>query len=121
MKKILVLVLVLASYGASVSAVNSNDYKVFYKLNNERTFSSLARYLDVNYTQADQLKYIFSLTEDKLNSALKKDNEVAIEKAMRFNLGNAKSILSADQYKKYLTALNVSIYNDRESLYAENL
>ena len=121
MKKILVLVLVLASYGASVSAVNSSDYNVFYKLNNETTFNSLARYLDVDFKQADQLKYVFSLTEDKLNSALKKDNEVAIEKAMRFNLSNAKFILSDAQYKKYLTALNMSINNDKQSLYAENL
>lgn len=116
MKKILILVMVLVAYGTSVSAVNSSDYNVFYKLNNETTFNSLARYLEVDNTQADQLKYVFSSTENKLNSALKADNEIAIEEAMRFNLGNVKSILSDEQYKKYLTALNVTIYHEKQTL-----
>ena len=120
MKKIFSLAIILVAFGASVFAVNPSDYTVFYQLNNTNTFNSLARYLDVDYDQADQLKYVFSLTENKLNSALKADNEKAAEKALRFNLGNAKAILSEVQYKKYLSALNVSIYNEKVTLFAQN-
>jgi len=120
MKKIFSLVVILVAFGASVSAVNSSDYTVFYKLNNETTFNSLVRYLDVDYTQADQLKYVFSLTENKLKTALKADNDVAAEKALKFNLGNAKFILSDSQYKKYLTALNVTINREKDTFVAEN-
>jgi hypothetical protein len=121
MKKIFSLVVILAAFGASVSAVNPSEYTVFSRLNNESTFNSLARYLNVDYTQADQLKYVFSLTENKLKTAMKADNEVAAEKALRFNLGNAKLVLSEEQYKKYLIVLNVSIYHEREeALLAEN-
>jgi hypothetical protein len=120
MKKIFSLVVILVAFGASVSAVNPSDYSVFYQLNNSTTFNSLVRYLDVDYNQADELKYVFSLTENKLNSAIKADNDVSAEKAMRFNLANAKAILSDGQYKKYLSMLNVSIYNEKVTLLAQN-
>ena len=119
MKKIFSLVIILVAFGSSASALDSSDYSVFYQLNNTTTFNSLTRYLNVDYDQADQLKYIFSITENKLNSALKADNEVSAEKALRFNLANAKSILSDAQYKKYLSALNVSIYNEKQTLIAQ--
>ena len=119
MKKIFSLAIILVAFGASVSAVNLSDYTVFYQLNNTTTFNSLVRYLDVDYAQADQLKYVFSITENKLNSALKADNEVSVDKALKFNLANAKAILSDVQYKKYLSALNVSIYNEKLTLIAQ--
>lgn len=121
MKKILVLVFVLAAYGASVSAINSSDYNVFLKLNNEVYFNSMARYLNIDNSQADDLKYVFSLTENKMNLALNANNEVAAKKAVYFNLGNAKAILSEEQYKKYLRILTVSINNEKQSLLAGNL
>ena len=120
MKKIFSLAIILVAFGASVSAVNSSDYSVFYQLNNKTTFNSLVRYLDVDFEQADQLKYVFSITENKLNSALKADNENAAEKALRFNLANAKVILSDAQYKMYLSELNISIYNEKQTLIAQN-
>ena len=114
MKKLIILVLVLVAYGASVSAANPEEYRVFYKLNNVATFNSLARYLDVDDTQADQLKEVFSTTETKLNSALKAENYNGVEKALLFNLGNTKAILSDEQYKKYLAVLNLSINNTND-------
>ncbi|ADQ78889.1 hypothetical protein Palpr_0733 [Paludibacter propionicigenes WB4] len=120
MKKILSLIVILVAFGASVSAVNPRDYSIFYKLNNASTFSSIVRYLDADKEQADQLKYVFSLTENKLNSSLKADNENSAQKALMFNLANAKAILSESQYRKYLTMLNVSVYNEKVTLLAIN-
>ena len=114
MKKVLVLAMVV--FATSAFALNPGNYKAVYKLNNESTFNALARYLDVDESQADQLKYVFELTENKMRSALKSDNEAAINKAMSFNVGNARYILSDDQYRKYLVILNLSVNNNQELL-----
>ena len=107
MKKILVLVMVACA--TSVFAINPSNYKAVYKLNDETTFNSLVRYLNADNVQAEQLKYVFELTENKLKSALNSDNEAAVDKVMLFNVGNAKYILSDSQYKKYLVVLNLSV------------
>lgn len=112
MKKVLVLVMV--AIATSVFAINPSNYKAVYKLNNEPTFNALVRYLDVDETQADQLKYVFQLTENKMRSALKSDNEAEVENVLLFNVGNAKYILSDNQYKKYLVVLNLSINNNSD-------
>ena len=112
MKKVLVLVMVACA--TSVFAINPSNYNAVYKLNNEPTFNALVRYLDVDDRQADQLKYVFQLTENKMKSALKSDNEAEAENVLLFNVGNAKYILSNSQYKKYLVVLNLSINNNNE-------
>jgi hypothetical protein len=117
MKKVLVLVMVV--FATSVFAINPTNYKAVYKLNNETTFNSLVRYLNVDDTQADQLKYVFELTENKMKSALKSENEAAADKVLLFNVGNAKYILSESQYKKYLAVLNLSVNNENNELLTE--
>jgi len=114
MKKVLVLVLV--TIATSAFAINPGNYKAVYKLNNEPTFDALVRYLDVDETQADQLKYVFQLTENKMKSAMKSENELAVDNALLFNVGNAKYILTNNQYKKYLVVLNLSINHESEEL-----
>jgi len=114
MKKVLVLVMV--AFATSVFAINPGNYKVVYKLNDEPTFDALVRYLNADDTQADQLKYVFELTESKMKTALKSDKEDAVDKVLLFNVGNAKYILSDNQYKKYLTVLNLSVNNDNQEL-----
>jgi len=123
MKKILVAVLVLVASTTSVFAVDTNkyEYEVFNKMNNESTFNGLVRYLEADYDQAEQLGLVFSMTEKKMKSALKDDDEVAAEKAMYFNLGNVKSVLSEEQYKKYLVLINVSVYNNNTETYVAEL
>ena len=121
MKKILVAVLVLVASTTSVFAVDTNKYEVFNKMNNESTFNGLVRYLEADYDQAEQLGLVFSMTETKMKSALKSDNEVAAEKAMYFNLGNVKSVLSEEQYKKYLVLINVSVYNNNNDTFIAGL
>ena len=118
MKKVLVLVMV--AIATSAFAINPGSYKAVYKLNNEPTFDALVRYLDVNDNQADQLKYVFQLTENKMKSALKSENELAADKVLLFNVANAKYILSDEQYKKYLVVLNLSVNNDKEDFLTQN-
>ena len=112
MKKVLVLVMV--AFATSAFALNPGNYKVVYKLNNEPTLNALVRYLDADDSQAEQLKYVFELTENKMRSALKSDNETAVDNVLTFNVGNAKYILSDDQYRKYLVVLNLSVNNTNE-------
>ena len=111
MKKILVIVMVLVAGATSTFAMNPTDYEVFYKLNNTSTFNGLVRYLNADSEQAESLKYVFELAENKIKTALKAENEVDAEKAMNFNLANAKDILTPRQYKKYLTIINLTINN----------
>jgi len=121
MKKILVVLMVMVASSTTMFAVNNSDYEVFYKLNNETTLKGLVRYLDVSYYQADQLEYIFSITQEKLNSALNSKNVANAEKAVLFNIGNVKYILSDEQYKKYIILINLSRNNMNGFEVAENL
>ena len=118
MKKVLVLVMV--AFATSAFAINPGNYKTVYKLNNESTFNALTRYLAVDENQADQLKYVFQLTESKMKSALKSENELAADKVLLFNVANAKYILTDEQYKKYLVVLNLSVNNDKDNLLTQN-
>lgn len=111
MKKI-VLVLMIFVAGATVaSAINPVHYKVFNSFNNEPVFNRLVKYLNADGDQVDNLKYVFELTENRMKSAVKSDNDAAFQKAMNFNLANAKNILSRDQYTKYLSMVNITIRN----------
>lgn len=74
MKKIVLSALLMLAVCGSAFAheMELNDYKVFGKLNNETTLRSLVRYLNADEEQHGQLKYIFQLTERKVNLQLKK-------------------------------------------------
>lgn len=114
MKKIIIVFFVLVASATSVYSVNNDKYDVFYKLNNQNTFNGLVRYLHIDYSQTEQLNLIFSMTEEKLNSALKMGNNIAAENALYFNLGNVKIVLSEEQYRKYLILINLSVNNKLE-------
>jgi hypothetical protein len=111
MKKILVIVMVLLAGASSTYAINPSDYEVFYKLSNNSTFKGLVSYLNADSEQAENLKYVFTIAENKMKTALSSENEAAAENAMNFNLGNVKNILTDYQYKKYLTIINLTISN----------
>jgi len=115
MKKILMVILGVVVTATSAFALDTTKYGVFSKLSNENTFYGVVRYLDVDSSQAEKLEVVFSMTEEKMESALNKNNEVAAEKAMYFNLGNVKSVLSDAQYKKYLTLINVTVNNTKSN------
>jgi hypothetical protein len=116
MKKILTVILGVVVSATSAFALDTTKYKVFSSLSNENTFYGLVRYLDVDSSQAEKLELVFSMTEEKIESALKKNDETAAEKAMYFNLGNVKAVLSDAQYRKYLTLINVTVNNNRSKV-----
>ena len=110
MKKVLIIIMV--AFSTSAFALKPVNYKAVYKLNNETTFNGLIHYLNADEMQADQLKFLFDLTENKLRSALKTNDDNKINKVLIFNIGNAKYILSDKQYRKYLAVLNLSVNTD---------
>lgn len=116
MKKILMVILGVVVTATSAFALDTTKYGVFSSLSNENTFYGLVRYLDVDSSQSEKLEVVFSMTEEKMESALKKNDEKAAEKAMFFNLGNVKAVLSDAQYKKYLTLINVTVNNNKSNV-----
>ncbi|ADQ78173.1 hypothetical protein Palpr_0011 [Paludibacter propionicigenes WB4] len=116
MKKILTVILGVVVSATSAFALDTTKYGVFSSLSNENTFYGLVRYLDVDSSQSEKLEVVFSMTEEKMESALKKNDEKAAEKAMYFNLGNVKAVLSDAQYKKYLTLINVTVNNNKSNV-----
>lgn len=119
MKKIIVSLIVALTTISSTFALDLYEYKVFYKLNNTQTFNSLNHFLKTSKEQENQLKYVFELTEKKVKVALENENEEAADKALWFNLANAKHILSTEQYKNYLTIINMSINGNDNYYFAE--
>lgn len=121
MKKNLGLAIMAVLFASNSFAIGLNESKVFNKLNNKSTVNSLSKYLEISQDQKDQLINIFELTNLKLKDALNNEDEMAAEKAVWFNLGNAKSILTDKQYRKYLSAINLTINSQSNEFYTENL
>ena len=119
MKKVLVILVALAVSTVSTFAVNPEKSEVFYKLNNEKVFNGLNKYLGTSGEQAENLKFIFETTETKMKKAEKRNDDNAFDKAVVFNLANAKYLLSQAQYRKYLMLLNLTLANKDLDVYAE--
>lgn len=107
MKRLFTTVVALVAFSATSFA--TNNYAVLEKLNNEKVFKGITRYLKTTGEQDEQLKFVFAESSKKL-----KRNS---EKAMLFNLGNVKAVLSPEQYKKYLVVINMSVVKDSQTEY----
>ncbi len=121
MKKNLGLAIMAVLFASNSFAIGLNESKVFNKLNNQSTVNSLSKYLEISQEQKEQLINIFELTSVKLTQALNKEDEMAAENAVWFNLGNAKLILTDTQYRKYLSTINLTINTSNNEFYAEKL
>ncbi|MBP8783579.1 MAG: hypothetical protein KBG96_05060, partial [Paludibacter sp.] len=120
MKKVLVTLLVAFATVSGSMAMELNEYKVFYKLNNEVTFKSLNRYLKLEEGQQIKLKDKFALLENDIKVALNEGNAEAAELSMNEGLEYLRSVLSEEQFDKFVLALNATINYSREILYAAN-
>jgi hypothetical protein len=109
MKKIFIIAVMALLSASATFAFDSNDYKVFKVLNNEKKINSLSKYLNINDEQKEQLTYIFELTDKKLKTALENEDMAAADKVVWFNLGNVKYVLTDEQYKKYLLTVNMTV------------
>lgn len=121
MKKILVLVMVLVASSVYTFANDSENYSAFYKLNNKTVYTALFGYIDAGQDQADYLQHVFKVTEKEMKAAVLKGNDTAVENVLNYNLKNTKSILSEEQYRKYLVFVNVYLNNEKNfALLTEN-
>ena len=114
MKKVLVMLLVALATTGSTFALDLNEYKVFYKLNNETTMKSLSRYLQLSDCQKQNLVTEFKQNETNIRQAIQNSNAIAAEEAMNLHLSNLKSFLTEEQYNKFVIALNATIDYNRE-------
>lgn len=120
MKKVLVTLLIAFASVSGSMAMELNEYKVFYKLNNEVTFKSLNRYLKLEECQQIKLKDKFVALENDIKAALSEGDAEAAEQSMNESLEYLRSVLSEEQFDKFVLALNATINNSREILYAAN-
>jgi hypothetical protein len=116
MKKMMLVLAVLVAGATSTYAVTPVETGVFYTINDKPVFNHLMKYLDADGEQSDNLKYIFEATTSKLKTAAMSGNEAAYNKAVNFNLANAKNILTRSQYVKYLSVINVTLANRNQEL-----
>lgn len=119
MKKVLLLVMLAVATATNASAVDVAKSEVFMKCNEERVFNSLTKYLQTDGLQTNELKKVFSTTETQIKLALERGNSETLERAFNYNLSHAKSILSREQYKKFLRVINQS-YHNSNLLLAQN-
>jgi hypothetical protein len=119
MKKILVVFLVMIAFASNAIAANPNEYDAFSKLYNKSNFKALVRYLEADKEQVNQLSNIFSVSNDKLKTALKTQNEIEADNAVWYGLSNARNILTTKQYNKVMAVLYVSISSKEQPLLSE--
>ena len=121
MKKILISMMVLVTISTTTYALNPSDYGVFYKLNDKSTFTNVVNYLKADKEQADYLKLVFNATADGFKDAAKTGNDKLADNVLDYNLLNTKSILSENQYNKYLVLINLSINNKSNDLFGKDI
>jgi len=116
MKRFFILVAAVIALG-STTLVGNNEYELFSKLNEKEKFHGLVNYLQANDEQQDYLQDIFALSIKKVQKAIANGSYSADEarKILAFNLANAKDVLTSEQYKKYLTILNVTFHNNSQN------
>lgn len=121
MKRLFILAVALFSL-SSISFAADGNYAFLSKLNEKEKFNGLVNYLGADYEQQRYLKEIFELSSQKMEKASRSgaDSDKEVRRALAFNLANTKSVLSAEQYKKYLIVLNMtSINSNNTALVAE--
>lgn len=113
MKKLFVLAVAVFAYASSVNA--SNDLGFMTQLNERNTFSSVMKYIQADASQVDMMKIVMEKSAAKINAAVANGDEAALNAAVNFNLANARYILSQDQYRKYVTLINITKNNRAEN------
>ena len=119
MKRLFVLGLAVMALG--VSAFAQEESGLVEKLNEKATLSRVSSYVDADYFQEKDLKYIFTESSKRFEKALAQgvSEEEAKERAINFNVANARVILTDYQYRKFLRVLNTINNETNPSLYAE--
>ena len=97
---------------AKAQCVNENGNKEPFAVE----FGKLSSYLDLTPSQMDEVYDINEYFKGQQNESLSRDTkrqEERLQKAVYGNLKLMKSALSDNQYRKYVTLLNVTNNNNR--------
>lgn len=115
MKRLFILGIAVLAFGAKSFASDN----MVAKLNEPATLKNVVRYLGADYQQKRDLQYIFSESSKRLEKATAKGESLseASEKALMFNLANAKVVLSPDQYKKFVRIVNITANNNASGVF----
>ena len=116
MKKLIMAVVILGISAtvsfAKAQCVNENGNKEPFAVE----FGKLSSHLNLAPSQMDEVYYINDYFVEQQKASLSKDTkrqEERLQKAVYGNLKLMKTALNDDQYRKYVTLLNVTNNNNR--------
>ena len=114
---------VIMVLGLSTVCFSQNKQEI-NDLNIEIPLPKLARYLNLNSTQYDNVENAIDFFSDKMQSAKYSKGRRQIKNLNEAIYGNLKlmrSTLSQSQYKKYLQLINAELKNRGLSTYIRNI
>lgn len=114
---------VIMVLGLSTVCFSQNKQEI-NDLNIEIPLPKLARYLNLNSIQYDNVEHAIDFFSDKMQSAKYSKGRRQIKnlnEAIFGNLKLMKSTLSQSQYKKYLQLINAELKNRGLSTYIRNI
>lgn len=121
MKRIFLSVIMVL--GLSTVCFSQNKQEI-NDLNIEIPLPKLARYLNLNSTQYDNVENAIDFFSDKMQSAKYSKGRRQIKNLNEAIFGNLKlmrSTLSQSQYKKYLQLINAELKNKDLNTYIRNI
>lgn len=114
---------VIMVLGLSTVCFSQNKQEI-NDLNIEIPLPKLARYLNLNSTQYDNVENAIDFFSDKMQSAKYSKGRRQIKNLNEAIFGNLKlmrSTLSQSQYKKYLQLINTELKNKDLNTYIRNI
>ena len=114
---------VIMVLGLSTVCFSQNKQEI-NDLNIEIPLTKLARYLNLNSTQYDNVENAIDFFSDKMQSAKYSKGRRQIKNLNEAIFGNLKlmrSTLSQSQYKKYLQLINAELKNKDLNTYIRNI
>jgi len=116
MKKLILSVALLLATGLTAYAedTNSNNVNMVEAYDIDININSLVRFLELSVDQVESVKNIQEVFVESLRCAAfmnDSSREKMVKSAINYDLSNLKYVLTDDQYKKYVKALNVTLTN----------
>ncbi len=105
MKRLVVLGFAILALGTSAFASSET---LVAKLNEKTTLERVVDFADIDFSQKKDLQFIFNEAVKRYNEAMASgiSETEAQQKAVSFNVANAKIILNNYQFKKFLQVIN---------------
>lgn len=113
MKRLSILLVGILIFSINSFAKDGDEYNVLWTLKNSATANAIAEYIEATPEQAQIMDNIYYASVQRLTEALSESSKTEAQKALYFNIANAKAVLSPAQFRKYLTILNKTYYNQQ--------